>query len=115
VREIIYLVADRRGVSRMTKNMPSLNRGEIPIKLVLEIEDTAYREPVIEKHVHVEDWRQGVDIADVQFKETIITEEEAELIRQRRLEKMQEVLEEQGYVVTRKDEPAVEETEARPA
>lgn len=99
MNETIYLVVDRYGVKKMTKNLPALNRGEIPIKLELEVEASAFRAPVIEKHIRVEDWRQGVDIADVEFKETIITEEEAQVIRERRLEKMREVLQEQGYTV----------------
>lgn len=99
--ETIYLVVDQYSVKRMTKNLPQLNRGEIPIKLELDVETSAFRSPVIEKHVHVEDWRQGVDIADVEFKETTITEEEAEMIRQRRLEKMTEVLQAQGFQVVK--------------
>jgi hypothetical protein len=97
--ETIYLVADRYTVKRMTKGLPQLHRGEIPIKLELTVEDAAFREPVIEKQVHVEDWRQGVDIADVEFRETTITEEEASLIRQQRLKKMREILESQGFQV----------------
>jgi hypothetical protein len=103
MKEVIYLSIDRFGVNRMTKNLPSLKRGEIPVKLTLTVEDQAFREPVIEKEVHIEDWRQGVDIADVEFKESVITEEEAQLIRERRLEKMREVLEQQGYVVSKPD------------
>src|SRR4051812_12169078 len=100
MKEVIYLTVSQYGVGRMTKNLPTLKRGEIPVKLTLNVEDNAFREPVIEKEVHIEDWRQGVDIADVEFKETIITEEEAQLIRERRLEKMKEVLEDQGYTVS---------------
>lgn len=103
MEEIIYLTADRSGIKRFTKNLPSLNRGEIPIKLIITIEDTAFRNPVIEKRVHVEDWRQGVDIADVDFKETLITEEEAALIREQRLDKMRQVLQQQGYTVVKKE------------
>jgi hypothetical protein len=101
MKDVIYLVVARLGVQRMTKNLPSLNRGEIPVKLNLNVEDNAFREPVIVKEVEIADWRQGVDIADVEFKEAVITEEEAALIRERRLEKMREVLVQQGYTVTK--------------
>jgi hypothetical protein len=47
MRETIFLAVDRAGVRRMTKRLPDLNRGEIPVKLVVEIDDTAFREPVI--------------------------------------------------------------------
>lgn len=101
MRETIYLYATQYGVSsRITKSLGDVKRGEIPIKLDLIIEDTAFREPVIEKQVTVEDWRQGVDIADVDFKETFITPDEAESIRQMRFEKMSEILSKQGYQVT---------------
>ena len=105
--ETIYLYADQYGINRMTKNLGRVNRGEIPIKLEINIEETAFREPIIEKHVEINDWRQGVDIADVDFKETFITEDEAERIRQMRFEKMSEILARQGYSVT---PPAKEET-----
>jgi hypothetical protein len=107
VKEVIFLAVDRAGVRKMTKNLPDLKRGEIPVKLVIEVDPAAFREPVIERHVHVTDWREGIDIADIQLKESIITEEEAELIRQRRLAKMREILEGQGYRV---DEPDPEVT-----
>jgi hypothetical protein len=101
MKEVIYLSVDSYGVNRMTKNLPTLKRGEIPVKLILTVDDTAFHEPVIVKEVVIEDWRQGVDIADVEFKEAVITEEEAALIRGRRLEKMRDVLEQQGYTVTK--------------
>lgn len=100
MRQIVYLYCDEYGVNRTTKTLGQVRRGEIPVKLELVIEETAFREPIIEKKVVVEDWRQGVDIADVDFKETFITEEEAETIRQMRFEKMSEILAKQGYQVT---------------
>ncbi len=99
--ETVYLVVDQSGVKRMTKNLPQLYKGEIPIKVKVTVEPTAFREPVIEKSIVVEDWREGVDIADVEFKETTITEEEAKLIREQRLKRMGEVLAGQGYTVTK--------------
>lgn len=99
--EVIYLYADKWGINRMTKNLGQVKRGEIPIKLELEISENAFREPIIEKKVVIEDWRQGVDIADVDFKETFITEEEAATVRQMRLDKMSEILKGQGYVVSK--------------
>lgn len=104
MNDVIYLVVDEYGVKRMTKNLPGLSKGEYPIKLNVEVKDSAFREPTVEKTVVVEDWRQGVDIADVEFQETTITEEEAQLIRERRLEKMKEVLEHQGYKISKPEE-----------
>jgi hypothetical protein len=111
MREIIYLVVSRQRVERMTKNLPQLSRGEIPVKLILEVAPGAFREPVIERHVVVDDWRDGIDLADVNFTETFITEAEAAIIRQRRLDKMAELLAEHGWKVDR----PVEESDAAPA
>lgn len=108
MKETIYLVVSRHRVERMTKRMPELSRGEIPVKLVLEVDPSAFREPVIEKHVIIEDWRQGIDIGDVELREGIITETEAQLIRERRLAEMKRILEEQGYKI---EEPVSPESE----
>ena len=85
MKETIYLVVSPYKVERMTKNLPGLSRGEIPVKLTITVDEKAFREPVISKEVHIDDWREGVDIADVEFRGSVITEEEAEIIKQRRL------------------------------
>lgn len=103
MKEVIYLRVSRQRVEGMTKSLPSLHRGEIPVKIVVEVEEAAFREPVIERHVHVTDWRDGIDIADVELRESVITEDEAEMIRQRRLAAMRAILENHGYDVTPKD------------
>lgn len=109
MKETIYLVVSRHRVERMTKRMPELSRGEIPVKLVLEVDPSAFREPVIEKQVIIEDWRQGIDIGDVELREGVITETEAQMIRERRLAEMKRILEEQGYKI---EEPVSPESEA---
>lgn len=100
MKEIIYLRVGRLRVEAMTKSLPTLKRGEIPVKLVIEVDQAAFREPVIERHVHIADWRDGIDLADVELRESIITEEEAELIRARRLTAMQQILQQHGFTVT---------------
>jgi hypothetical protein len=109
MKETIYLVVSPYKVERMTKNLPGLSRGEIPVKLTITVDQKAFREPVISKEVYIDDWREGIDIADVEFKESIITQEEADGIKQRRLEKMRSILEAQGFTVT---EPETEEQSA---
>ena len=100
MKETIYLTVSRGGVGRMTKNLPTLRCGEIPVKLVVEVDESAFREPVIERHVHVVDWRDGIDLADVELREAIITEAEAEQISAQRLASMRKILEEHGYEVS---------------
>jgi hypothetical protein len=107
MKETIYLVVTRSKVERMTKNLPQLDRGEIPVKLHVTVDEKAFREPVIEKHVEIDDWREGVDIADVEFRGSIITQDEADVIKQRRLARMREILESQGFNVTAPDEHEV--------
>lgn len=104
MKTVIYLVADRSGVRRMTKSLPSIYRGEIPIKVAVTIEDTAFRTPVIEKSIVIDDWREGIDMADVEFKKDIITAEEADIIRRKRLEKMREILTDNGFTVVKQPE-----------
>ena len=100
MKQTIYLVADRYGVKRMTKSLPSMGRGEIPIKLDIEVADTAYREPVITKKVVIEDWREGIDFGDVELTESTITESEAQLIRDARMKALTATLEAKGYKIT---------------
>jgi hypothetical protein len=100
VKETIYLRVSPQRVEGMTKSLPSLNRGEIPVKLVVEVDPSAFREPVLERHVQVTDWREGIDIADIDLRESVITEAEAQMIRDRRLAQMRKILEEHGYEVT---------------
>lgn len=99
MKDVIFLVATRRGIAKMTKSLPQLRGDEIPVKLTVMIPESAFRTPVIEKTVEVGDWRSGTDLADVEFRQDIITEQEAALIRSRRLGRMREILEEQGYEV----------------
>ena len=99
MKETIYLVVSKNKVERMTKTLPNLYRGEIPVKLSVEVDETAFREPVLERKVTINDWREGIDIADIEFRESIITEEEAEKIRQMRIDKMQQILTNHGYSV----------------
>jgi len=101
MKQTIYLVASSRGVLRMTKSLPSLGRGEVPIKVDVTIEQGAFRTPVISKEIYIDDWREGIDINDVEFKQSVITPKEAEMIRESRMEKMKEILEAQGYMVAK--------------
>jgi hypothetical protein len=95
MKEVIYLVVSQNKVERMTKRLPDLYRGEIPVKLTLNVPKEAFNPPTLDQEVYVEDWRQGIDLEDVEFRQSIITKEEAEVIRQTRLEKMKTVLEAQ--------------------
>jgi hypothetical protein len=106
MRDTIYLRVSPRRVEGMTKNLPDLHRGEIPVKLTVEVAATAFREPVIERRVEVVDWRDSIDLADIDLRESIITEEEAQVIRDRRLAAMRRILEGNGYLVS---EPAAED------
>jgi len=100
VKEDIWLKVDRTRVVGMYKSLPHCGRNEIPVKVVVEVEESAFREPTIERHIKITDWRDGIDLADVELHEAVITEEEAQLIRDRRLAQMRAILTERGYVVT---------------
>lgn len=83
----------------MAKKLPNIYRGEVIVKLNVHVTDKAFNPPTLDQEVYVDDWRKGIDLEDVEFRQNIITKEEAEEIRQRRLTKMREVLEGQGYQV----------------
>lgn len=102
--DVIYLTVDQHGVKKMTKSLPYLQKGEFPVKIEVEVKPEAFRNPVLTKKVVVEDWREGIDIQDVDFKETFITPKEAEVIKAQRLERMQEILSKQGYTVIRPEQ-----------
>lgn len=103
MKEVIYLVCSQDKVESLRKTLPEIRRGQIPVKLTVTIDKKAFMPPVVEKEIYVNDWRDGVDLDDVEFRKNIITQDEADLIKQRRLEKMTSILEKQGYVVTPPD------------
>lgn len=106
MKEVIYLTASRNGVgSTVRKNLPTnLTRGEVPIKVVVEIAPDAFAPPVIEQSIYIENPYKGIDLEDVHFNGSVITEAEAEVIRQRRLQKAAEILKANGYSVEKADQ-----------
>lgn len=99
ITDIVYLICDRRGFQKSVKNPPELRRGEVPIKVRIKINPGVFEPPYIEKEIEVNDWQSGIDVDDVEFKKTYITPEEAEIIRQKRLAKMSDILSREGYTV----------------
>ena len=103
IKDTIYLTVASNGVQTMRKSYAGCKKNEIVVKLNIEVDEKAFTPPTIEQYVVVNDWSKGVDIEDVQFEKQYITEEEADLIREKRLLKMQSILQEQGYSVTKED------------
>lgn len=100
MKEVIWLAVNRQQVVKMTKNPPDLKRGEIPVKLVVDVDPAAFSTPVLEQHVRIADWREGLVFADPELREAVITDAEAEMIRGQRLEAMRAALEQRGFTVT---------------
>jgi hypothetical protein len=99
MKDVIYLVVNANQVVRMTKTLPSLKRGEVPIKVSVSVDDNAFSTPTISREVIVTDWQKDVRLNDLELRQNFITEEEAEMIKSRRLERMQEILSNNGYTV----------------
>lgn len=99
MKEVIYLRVSKTKVEAMTKNLPRVNIGEIPVKVEIEIKPEAFREPVVTKSIIIEDWREGMDIGDIDLKEPFITEKEAETIRRDRRAAQVEQLRALGYKI----------------
>lgn len=106
MKEVIYLTASRNGIGNtVRKNLPTnLGRGEVPIKVIIEIAPDAFAPPVIEQSIYIENPYKGIDLEDVHFNGSTITEAEAEVIRQRRLEKAASILQANGYTVEKVEE-----------
>lgn len=108
MKDTIYLVAKKgSGITSMFKTsrgVKNLKKGEIPIKLTVTIDDGNWKPPFIEKSIHVDRWDQGIEMEDVEFEGHYVTEEEFELIRQRRLDNYIEILNHQGYDVIKREE-----------
>jgi len=55
MKDTIWLVANRRGVVRMLKRWPSLDEGEVAMKLRVEVSDASYARPFAEATIVVDD------------------------------------------------------------
>ena len=108
MKDLIYLICSKQKVEAMRKTLPDIHRNEILVKLNVDVDPKAFGRPTIEKEIYIDDWTKGIDLEDVEFRKNIITDEEAQLIRDRRLEKMKTILEQQGYTIT---EPEQEKKE----
>ena len=104
MEDVIYLIVSPDKVERMVKTESSamnLKRNEIPVKLTVHIDSKNWEKPFIEKEIHIERFDNGIGLEDVKFEKNFITEEEAEMIRQSRLEKMKGILEGEGFTVSK--------------
>jgi hypothetical protein len=108
--EIWLVINIDTGVQRMTKRQPTeLKRGEVPVKVLVEVEPKALRPPTLIRTIKIADWREGLDVSgDINLKQLTISPEEAELIKARRREQQLELLREMGYTIT---PPPVAETD----
>jgi hypothetical protein len=55
MKQTIFIVADRNGISRLTKRVPFLGRGEIGVCLKVTIPDAAFTSPLIHAELDVLD------------------------------------------------------------
>lgn len=104
MKDTIYLIAEQNGITGMRKSIVDVRRGQTLIKVDVSMDSKAFEPPIITKEIHVVDWRKDIDMEDVEFREKFITEEEAKFIREKRIEKMKEILERQGYSVAKLEE-----------
>lgn len=104
MKDTIYLTVARNGVQGMRKSYQGAPRGQAVIKLDVTVDENAFKPPILEQSIVVSDWSDNIDMEDVKFERGIITQEEAELVKQKRLEKMKEILESQGYEITKPEE-----------
>lgn len=107
MKDTVYLIINPKKVDRMVKTSNAANslyKNEIAVKLNVKVPDTNWNPPFLEKEIEINRWDEGIDIQDVDFKGQYVTDEEAEKIREHRLQKMKAVLESQGYTVNKEVE-----------
>lgn len=104
MKDVVYLTVTRNKVEKMTKSVPYLRKGEYVMRVEVTVDEDAFTEPMVTKEVHVDNWRQGIDVSDVEFSEPYITEEEAQLIRERREASLIESLKAKGYKIEKVEE-----------
>ena len=51
----------------MRKNLPDVRRGEIPVKLTIAVPPEAFNPPTLAQEITVNDWRQGIELGDVEL------------------------------------------------
>jgi hypothetical protein len=100
LKDTIWLVISPERVEKMTKTPPDTTRGRIAVKVLVTVPIGAFQPPVLQKELRVEDWRDGTELGDMDLSQGVITQAEADLIVQRRLAKMADILRERGAVVT---------------
>lgn len=98
--ETIYLKIDRYGVRGMTKNLPSLRKGEYVVKVNVEVKSEAFQEPILTQDIVITDWRQGLAFPDLDLKEMAITQAEADKIVSQRKADVVANLRLEGYQIT---------------
>jgi hypothetical protein len=100
MRQTIYLIATPGGIDRMTKRQPDHNRGELPIKVTVNLPSSLFAPPTISQEITIADPFRDVEIGrDVELRQLFITQDEADVIKRRRMQEMREVLEAAGYKV----------------
>lgn len=99
MKDVVFLTVSRAGVQAMRKSLPDLRRGEIAIKVHVTVSEKSFAPPTIEQRIDIQDPYQGVDLEDVHFTGATITQDEADLIRSKRLAKAAEILTANGYRV----------------
>jgi hypothetical protein len=104
MRETIYLRVSRNKVEGMTKKMPGLYKGELPVKLNIEIPDKSFGTPTIEKDVRIDTATPELTAADLNIKSLTITETEFAKIKEERRTAMIEQLQSDGFTVTAPEE-----------
>lgn len=102
MEDTIFLRVSRNRVEGMTKSLPQLRQGEIVVKVEVRVDQAAFRSPTLVRFVEVTDWREGLDF-DVELRESFITEQEAQMIRDRRIRELVGALELRGYKVSGPD------------
>ena len=96
MRDVVYLICTKSGVERLRKTVPLLKRGEVAIKVSVEVDDELFKQPIVETELKAEEKHIIKGQASVQANE--VSEEEHEAADIKAVEATLEELVAQGLL-----------------
>lgn len=110
--ETLWVMLRGRKISRTRKTKPSskdLRRGEVPAKINISWDEDQLETPTIERQVDISEALGNLRLDDLDVGSATLTEEEVEMVCEKRREEMAERLRKEGYEVRRPQDDNGEE------
>jgi len=105
--ETLWVMLRGRKISRTRKTKPSskdLRRGEVPAKIKISWDEDQLETPTIEREVDISEALGNLRLDDLDVGSPTLSEEEVEMVCEKRREEMAERLRKEGYEVREPEE-----------